>query len=143
MEEGFLKSIHIGKYIEARMMELKLDEARICRFLNVDSKTLSELKSQVSVDTKHLLGLSKILQYDFFRLYSQHLIFYSPLSADVTEDSEKVKTNLPRFRKNIYTQELIDFVLSQIHSNNKSIKQIVEEYRIPKTTLYKWLSKHK
>lgn len=143
MDEGFLKNIHIGQYVEARMKELKLDENRVCRFLNVDSKALNKLIKQESVDTKHLLGLSKILQYDFFRLYSQHLIFYSPLSADAPEISGKEKTNLPRFRKNIYTQELIEFVISQIHNKNKSIKQIVEEYRIPKTTLYKWLSKHK
>ena len=83
-----------------------------------------------------------MLEYDFFRIYTQHLILYAPTSAKA-ENTKKQKPVLPRFRKNIYTKEIIDFVLEQIETKQKTIKQVIEEYKIPKTTLYKWISKYK
>lgn len=53
------------------------------------------------------------------------------------------KTSLPRFRKNIYTKEVIDFILELVNVGEKTKRQIIEEYCIPKTTLYKWISKYK
>lgn len=83
-----------------------------------------------------------MLEYDFFRIYTQHLILYAPTSAKA-ENTKKQKPVLPRFRKNIYTKEIIDFILEQIETKQKTIKQVIEEYKIPKTTLYKWISKYK
>ena len=51
----------------------------------------------------------------FFRIYSYHLALYSPPKRiDVSE-----KTTLPVFKKNIYTIELINFILEKI--DNKSL----------------------
>lgn len=95
-----------------------------------------------SLDTAILLRWSKLLEYDFFRIYTQHLILYSPpekpqVSSMLTEK----KPQLPVFRKNIYTREIIDFILNLIESGTKTRSEIIREYRIPKTTLYKWISK--
>ena len=79
----------------------------------------------------------------FFRIYTQHLILYAPLSAVDEKTKVKKKSSLPQFRKNIYTKEIIDFILEQIETKQKTIKQVIEEYKIPKTTLYKWISKYK
>ena len=96
-----------------------------------------------SLDTELLLRWSKLLEYDFFRIYSQHLILYAPISADEKANQQNVNTSLPQFRKNIYTKEIIDFILEQIEKKEMTKNQIMERYRIPKTTLYKWISKHK
>ena len=80
-----------------------------------------------------------MLEYDFFRLYSQYLILYAPPTS---ETKNQIKSKLPQFRKNIYIKEVIDFVLHLINTNEKTKKQIIEEYRIPKTTLCKWISKY-
>ena len=53
------------------------------------------------------------------------------------------KTSLPRFRKNIYTKEIIDFVLEQINTKEMTKTEVMERYGIPKTTLYKWISKYR
>jgi hypothetical protein len=89
------------------------------------------------------LKWSKILKYDFFRLYSQHLILYSPPDS-VKESTKRNHENisLPKFRKNLYTQEIISFVLELIEDGKKSRQQVISDYCIPKTTLYKWIKKY-
>ena len=94
-----------------------------------------------SLDSEILLKWSKLLEYDFFRIYTQHLILYSPARANQSEIKQKL--SLPAFKKNIYTKEIIDFMLELIESGEKTKDQVIEEYRIPKTTLYKWLDKYK
>lgn len=137
----YLKDIFIGKYIQDRIKELNIPETRIAKFIGCDEKLLQEYYNSKSVEADVLLRFSKILEYDFFRLYSQHLIFYAPPSSVL--DQEQVQhSSLPKFRKNIYTREMIDFVLGLIRNNEKSIKDVIEDYRIPKTTLYRWLRKH-
>ena len=93
-----------------------------------------------SLDSEIILKWSKLLEYDFFRLYSQHLILYSPKSG--TNSNKENKVGLPQFRKNIYTKEVIDFILDQLNSGEYSKKEIIDRYKIPKTTLYKWISKY-
>lgn len=138
---SYLKEIKIGEFIKKRVSECDIDAQRICKSLKIDEKELEDIYNSSKVSTEILLGFSKLLDYDFFRLYSQHLILYAPASI-IGEEKQPQKSSLPSFRKNIYTKEIIDFVLELIHSQTKTKNQIIEEYRIPKTTLYKWISKY-
>ena len=135
------KNIHIGQMIKERIAESGIEISRICNFLKCTEENLVEMYNAKSLDTESLLKWSKILEYDFFRIYTQHLILYAPPSAEKVVKNQT--TQLPQFRKNIYTKEIIDFVLEELNSGNKTKKQIIEEYRIPKTTLYKWISKYR
>ncbi len=137
-----LKEIHLGELIKKRADELSIDTSRICKFLNSKEEELELMYKSKSLDSETLLRWSKLLEYDFFRLYSQHLILYAPLSVISTGDKEKGKTRLPVFKKNIYTRELIDFILERIRNKEMTKLQVIEEYKIPKTTLYKWISKY-
>jgi DNA invertase Pin-like site-specific DNA recombinase len=69
-------------------------------------------------------------------------MLYSSPSTIKGEDSGKEKSSLPEFRKNIYTKEIIEFILELIKTGKKSKYQIVNEYKIPKTTLYRWIEKY-
>lgn len=133
------KTIHIGKLIHLRVEENNIDMPRICNFMKCTELEVSEMYTQESLPTDILLRWSKLLEYDFFRLYTQHLILYAPPSASLRE-SEISK--LPRFRKNIYTQEMINFILELIDKEEKTKRQITDEYGIPYTTLCKWITKH-
>jgi len=136
------KTIHIGKYIRSRVNESNLDSFRICRFMKCSEEELDEIYVSKNLDTEVLLKISKILEYDFFRLYSQHLILHAPQgNRDYSKLSNKKKSVLPQFRKNIYTTELIDFILELIENGEKTRAQVVEDYQIPKTTLFKWIGK--
>lgn len=137
------KDIHIGYFINQRVTENGIEISRICNFLKCTEKEISKMYQSKSLDTELLLRWSKLLEYDFFRIYSQHLILYAPISADEKANQQNVNTSLPQFRKNIYTKEIIDFILEQIEKKEMTKNQIMERYRIPKTTLYKWISKHK
>ncbi|WP_316932466.1 hypothetical protein [Chryseobacterium sp. StRB126] len=98
---------------------------------------------QEQLDTHTLLKWCKLLEYDFFRIYSQHLILYAPPAR--VNYSTSIKENgsqLPQFRKNIYTKEVIDFILESIEYKEKTKEQIISEYKIPKTTLHNWIKKY-
>lgn len=136
------KNIHIGQLLEKQVTESGIEMSRICNFLHCTKEEVREMYSSDSLNTEILLRWSKLLEYDFFRLYTQHLILYAPASSTENTGINK-KTSLPKFRKNIYTQEVIDFVLEQIESEKMTRNQVIERYKIPKTTLYKWISKHK
>ena len=138
------KSIHIGILINKAVTESGTEMSRICNFFNCTEDEVIEMYQQENLPTDILLKWSKLLEYDFFRIYSQHLILYAPPSAETkTVKKANKKITFPQFRKNIYTKEIIDFILEQIETKQKTIKQVIEEYKIPKTTLYKWISKYK
>lgn len=128
--------------MKTRVAESGMEMSRICNFFNCSEKEIKEMYQQTSVDTEMLLRWSKLLDYDFFRVYTQHLILYAPQSS-----KEKIvrttQSSLPQFRKNIYTKEIINFILEQVSTGTMTKKEVISKYRIPKTTLYKWISKYK
>ena len=135
------KNIHIGTLIHQAVTESGIAMSRICNFMKCEEEEVKQIYLQENLSTDILLKWSKLLEYDFFRIYSQHLILYAPVSAD-NENTKTQKTNLPQFRKNIYTKEIIDFILEQVSSGEMTKTQVMEKYKIPKTTLYKWISKY-
>lgn len=138
------KNIYIGKLIETLVAEKKLEEARICRFLKTNETQLYAMYRAKSMDTELLLRWSKLLEYDFFRVYSQHLLLYAPpAKMNYARAPLKGKPKIPGFTKSLYTPEIIEFIIEQIERKEKTPAEIIEQYRIPKTTLYKWIKKHK
>lgn len=145
MNTNNFKKISIGSLIQKRVGEMQLGSERICNFLNCSEEEVHKMYNAVSLDSLVLLRWSKLLDYDFFRLYSQHLILYAPASSHDSyhKPSTGNTTKLPVFRKKIYTKEVIDFILELIDTGEKTKIQIIDEYKIPKTTLYKWIKKYK
>jgi hypothetical protein len=140
IENMTFNDIHIGDLISQRVKEIGIEATRICIFFKCPDDTIQKMYAAKSMETELLLKWSKLLRYDFFRVYTQHLILHSPPSAK--GDLKPVKSSLPQFRKNIYTKEVIDFVLEQIRTGEMTKIDIVERYKIPKTTLYKWINKY-
>lgn len=134
-----LKNIHIGECIRERADEQKIPIVRICNFFKITEDEINKMYNEKSLETEIILKWSKLLEYDFFRLYTQHLILFSPPGKG---SSKITVTSLPQFRKNVYTKEIIDFMLELISTGEKTKFQVIDEYKIPKTTLYKWISKY-
>lgn len=137
-----IKNIHMGDLITQRIKEYKIDSSRICKFMKCTDKELTRILSQKSIESDLILRFSILLEYDFFRIYSHYLILYAP-PAKVKNTTVNAESTLPQFRKKLYTQEIISFILNLIDSGKKSKKEIINEYKIPKTTLYKWISKYR
>lgn len=139
------KNIHIGQLIEERVKESGIDINRMCSFFKCAESEVKQMYTSQSIETSTLLRWSKLLEYDFFRVYSQHLLLFSSVHGEKRQGGSMKKADpsaLPQFRKNIYTKEIIDFILETVNSGKLSKLQVIEEYKIPKTTLYKWLSKY-
>ena len=139
-----IKNIHIGSMIYQSVIENKMETSRICNFLNCSEEDIEQMYKAKSLETEILLRWSKLLEYDFFRIYSQHLILYAPQGSTNYNKgrSNEKRSLLPQFRKNIYTKELIDFILERISKGEMTKFQVINEYKIPKTTLYKWIDKY-
>jgi hypothetical protein len=135
------KDICIGGCIRKRVEELEISMIRISNFHQTTEEEIYKMYNQKSLDTEVLLKWCKLLEYDFFRIYCQHLILFAP-ETKAQNLPTKSGTSLPKFRKNVYTRQVIDFILELINTGQKTKLQILEEYRIPKTTLYKWMSKY-
>lgn len=139
-----IKNIHIGSIIHQGVMESKMETSRICNFLNCSEEEIKQMYEAKSLDTETVLRWSKLLEYDFFRIYTQHLILYAPpgkTNCNINKSNEK-RSSLPQFKKNVYTKELIDFILERISKGEMTTLQVISEYKIPKTTLHKWIDKY-
>ncbi|PWN57919.1 transposase [Chryseobacterium viscerum] len=132
------KNIHIGEEIRLKVVEYNIDASRIAIYLKCGMDEIENFYKCQDMNTTDLMRWSKLLRYDFFRLYSQHIILYAPKSKNIT-----LEKNTITFKKNIYTKDLIDFILEVIENGIKTRQQVIDEYKIPKTTLYKWISKYK
>ncbi|ANF52896.1 transposase [Chryseobacterium glaciei] len=137
------KKINIGLLIHQKVKETTIEVTRICSFLKSTEEEIEEMYISKSLDAEILMRWSKLLKYDFFRIYSQHLILYAPPSREVNKVIDKEKTVLPQFRKNFYTKEVIDFILELIENGEKTRQQVIHDYLIPKATLHKWINKYK
>lgn len=139
------KDINIGLLIKQRVNELETDPHRICNFLQCNESEMEAMFLQKDLPTDIVLRWSKLLKFDFFRIYSQHLILYSPpaRALEVQSSNQSIKSpGLPEFRKNIYTVEVIEFILELIRTGKKTRHDIIHDYHIPKTTLHRWLNKY-
>ena len=137
------KNIHIGSLIRQLVKEQWIEKERIIKFLKVSEYEIEQMYAVKSMETELLLRWSKLLNYDFFRIYSQHLVWYAPSSGNRRQPLKKGKeSKLPQFRKNVYTTELIEFIVELVQSGEKSTDEIVNDYRIPRNTLYRWLEKY-
>jgi len=135
------KKIHIGSLIRKEVDVNNIESDRICNFMNCKENEIQDMYEAVSLPTTILLQWCKLLEYDFFRIYSQHLILFSAKNSSAASNQEN-KSSLPSFRKNLYTKEIIKFILELIRTGEKTNAQIIEEYKIPKTTLLKWIEKY-
>lgn len=133
------KEIHIGNFIKERVDENEITMERICKFLDKEEDAVERMYNSRSIDADLLLRWSKLLEYDFFRLYSSHLILYAPPSA--ANKSQQKSDKIPYFRKNIYTQEIKEFIMKRIVSGEMTQSDVIKEYSIPKSTLHRWLQK--
>lgn len=139
---GKFKHIHIGKLINQCMQKCGVEIERAAAFLKVEEEEVEYMYTQKSLDCEVLLRWSKLLKYDFFRIYSQHLILYSPQDTNKSNRKKKINTGLPLFKKNIYTQEVIFYLVGLLESGKKTYKQIQDEYNIPATTIFRWRDKY-
>ncbi|MFV0420104.1 MAG: hypothetical protein ACK5KT_15415 [Dysgonomonas sp.] len=138
------KNIHIGALIKQRMQECGIAIGRAAAFLKASEEDVECMYKKKSLDSDILLRWSKLLKYDFFRIYSQHLILYSPQDEGQAKrrKEKEIKTKLPVFKKNIYTQEVILYLVGLVESKKMTLKQLQDRYNIPSTTILRWYDKY-
>lgn len=131
------KKIHIGYVLKSIVYERKLEEEDVLKYFKITKETLDEIYNTHNVTLDELLKWSKFLRFDLFRIFSMHLMLHHGIS--ITKSKKKDGNAGISIRKNVYTQEIKVFVVSQIRNEEISVPDAIKKYSIPKTTLYKWL----
>jgi hypothetical protein len=137
------KNINIGSFIRTRVEECGLDPSKLRELLGISGEEIEKVYETGIMSMESLMQWSELLEYDFFRIYTEHLILHAPQSNVNYAVVKKKKVKRPVLRKNIYTKEIIDFIIELIETGRKTEMEIVEDYEIPKSTLYKWIFKFK
>lgn len=135
-----IKNIHIGKHIKYVVDEKNIPIERISKFLKVEDEEIINMYEQSSIDSSILLKWCKLLKYDFFRIYISHIQLYSPDSS-TTELVSKTGKTINHFKKKIYTESVKSFILDSLERKDFTISEAITKYNIPKTTIYRWMSK--
>ncbi|MCD9855718.1 transposase [Epilithonimonas sp. JDS] len=135
-----VKNIHIGNIIKKVIEDREIDLDRICNFFKMNESDILKMYEQKSLDSEILLKWSKLAEYDFFRPYVSHLMLFASISQ--TKNNKQIKKNDDiQFRKNIYTKEIKEYIIELVNTKTKTLAEIITEYNIPKTTIYKWMKK--
>ena len=138
------KKIHIGKHIKYVAEFKNLSISRACVFLKCSHQDILEMYTKESIECNLLVKWCKLLDYNFFMFYHSHLQLYKPSAAIAKLSSiEKQQPEIRNyiFKKNLYMPEIIDWIIEKFNSNELTIKEIIEDYNIPRTTIYRWIKK--
>ncbi|MBM3404376.1 MAG: transposase [Bacteroidetes bacterium] len=142
------RKIDIGRLVLTRMEERNISLERMAERMGVGEPDLQRILANGDISCSILLRICKILEYDFFRIYSNHLILYAPPNMQIksfgknNHEISAAASKLPVFRKNTYTPEIIMHILEKIRSGEMTPMEIIHKYHIPKTTIYKWKRKY-
>lgn len=93
--------INMGKLLEERVNECNISLSYLSNFFKCSEKEIKEIFESKTLNCDLLLSWCKILEYDFFRIYSHHIILYSPPATNKFDVKDNEKSSLPSFRKNI------------------------------------------
>lgn len=139
------KDIHIGSHIKEIIKLKKISEERIVNFFENKKHNrinIEDVYIEKTLSADELLDWSKLLGYNLFVFYQNHLQLYSPGSSTSKLNNEvKKHSDDYHFSKNYYSEEVIEFLLKKYKNNELTISEIMNKYNIPKTTLYRWIKK--
>ena len=138
--------IHIGELIKKKLEESGMDKTVFAHRIKKSYPTTLNIFKKRSIKTDDLLKISKVLKYDFFRVYSAEIQLTCPKATNNVRQSamskgEATDTTLPRFKKNLYSNEFIDNLVKEINEGKLSRYEAMKKYELPKTTLYRWCRK--
>ena len=138
------KHIHIGQCLKGIVEIKEISSSQICSFFQCDYQSILEVYEQETIDSGILLRWCKFLDYNMFMFYHSHLQLYTPSAAGtkLKKSSSKGDNSRYVFRKNLYSPEVVDWILGELNSNRLSVKEVMEKYNIPRTTIYRWQKKY-
>ncbi len=138
------KNIHIGTHIKHIATCKELSISRACTFLKCSHQDILDMYCKKSLDSELLLRWCKLLDYNFFMFYHTHLQIFKPLASTtkILKNSDSKRDEEYVFRKNIYSKEIINWILEKLNKEELSVKDVIEKYNIPKTTIYRWIQRN-
>jgi hypothetical protein len=139
---NLVRNIHIGEIISKIIIEKKINMNELKARMGMSTSTINKMLISKSLDASVMLKWSKVLRYDFFRLYSSHLMLHHGISNALTKKTKDANIQGIHIRKNVYTKDIINFLVHKVGSNEMTPMEVINQYAIPKTTFYKWLQKY-
>lgn len=120
-----LKEIHLGKLVKQKAEELNYPLPKLAQYFECTEEDILGFYEQKHLPTDVLLKFCTCLSYNFFRVLSAHVTLFVKI-GDRNKFNQPAVT--PQLKKNVYTKEIKDFILSilrskknEYQSNNKRI----------------------
>lgn len=138
--------IHIGELIKKKLDESGMDKTVFANRIKKSYPTTLNIFKKKSIKTEDLLKISKVLKYDFFRVYSAEIQLTCPKATNnvrigSAKETATVESGMPRFKKNLYSSEFIETLVRDINDGKMTRYEAMKKYELPKTTLYRWCRK--
>lgn len=130
MQRHKLKIYHnqilIGKHLK-EVVEIKgVKMERILNFFHLtDEDEIMVMYEAKSLDTEVLLKWCKLLEYNFFLLYHNHLLLFSSAASNARLKPKQInsQTKHLHLKKNIYTKEIKDFIIHLVVTEQMTKKR--------------------
>ena len=88
--------LHIGNLIQKKLVELRIGPTEFARMINTSKQNVYAIFKRKSIDTDQLLLISKVLRFNFFRYYSEHMERDS--EANLPDEGESVTVFIRELR---------------------------------------------
>ncbi len=64
-----MKAVHVGSLVKLRLVQLGMTKAEFARRINKTPQNIHDLLTRESMDTKLLMTISEVLNYNFFKAF--------------------------------------------------------------------------
>jgi plasmid maintenance system antidote protein VapI len=64
-----MKAVHVGSLVKLRLVQLGMTKAEFARRINKTPQNIHDLLTRESMDTKLLMTISDVLNYNFFKAF--------------------------------------------------------------------------
>ncbi len=64
-----MKAVHVGSLVKLRLVQLGMTKAEFARRINKTPQNIHDVLTRESMDTKLLMTISEVLNYNFFKAF--------------------------------------------------------------------------
>jgi len=96
-----MREVHIGKLIENKLGEIGITKAEFGRRINTSRQNVNTLIKKASLDSRQLLTISKVLNYNFFQHYTEQMDPKPPVAEKTVLNASLMISFPPQMQKEL------------------------------------------
>lgn len=123
----FKSHIHIGRAIEQKLSDLKMSKTEFGRRIGIPSQNVNRILERDTIDTGKLIQISKILNFNFFSLFSEEISVQTREAGRDYVEHGKIEYIAPD-ASSLATEQQLSILKSQIKDKERIIAFYMDKY---------------